>query len=124
MKTPALGTIYSHRGNVLFPAWEQMIPNVGINARSLTNVIRSTNIIAARRLVHLAKFEVDNKNTLKNLEVSTLLLNFAVEEMNAQRDKAKTQPQLNQQLAAQDEQRRRQEQVAQKRETDRYLAKK
>ena len=58
------------------------------------------------------------------MEVSTLLLNFAVEEMNAQRDKANTQPQQNQQLAAQDEQRRRQEQVAQKRATQQYVGKK
>ena len=58
------------------------------------------------------------------MEVSTLLLNFAVEEMNARRDKANTQPQLNQQLAAQDEQRRRQEQVAQKIESRKILTKK
>ena len=27
---PLLGTIYSHLGNVAFPAWEQNIPSVGI----------------------------------------------------------------------------------------------
>ena len=27
---PLLGTIYSHLGNVTFPAWEQNIPSVGI----------------------------------------------------------------------------------------------
>ena len=27
---PLLGTIYSHLGNIIFPAWEQNIPSVGI----------------------------------------------------------------------------------------------
>lgn len=42
--------------------------------------------------------------------------------MSSQRNKGKTQPQLNQQLAAQDEQRRRREMLLNKQEANRKLA--
>ena len=38
---PNVGTFYSQRGNILFPAWELFIPNMGIFTNQYTETLQS-----------------------------------------------------------------------------------